>query len=96
MSNILYCNVKGNSMFPTFKDGDSVFFEIFNDHKIKINDIIVCEHPFKTDFNIIKRVIKIKKNKLFVEGDNKDVSCSEDSHNFGYININKVIAIQRN
>ena len=96
MSNTLYFDVKGNSMFPTLKDGDSICFEKFNHHRIEVNDIIVCKHPFKTDFNIIKRVTKIKEKKLFIEGDNKEISSSEDSHNFGYININKVIAIKRN
>tara|TARA_B100000427_G_scaffold315239_1_gene309137 strand:- start:161 stop:451 length:291 start_codon:yes stop_codon:yes gene_type:complete len=96
MSNILYFDVKGNSMFPTFKDGDSICFEKFNNHKININDIVVCKHPFKTDFNIIKRVTKIREKKLFIEGDNKDIFSSEDSHNFGFISENKIIAIKRN
>ena len=96
MSDILCFDVKGNSMLPTYKDGDSISLSSFEGQKIKVNDIVVCSHPFKTNLKILKRVTKIKDDrKLFLEGDNMDISSSEDSHNFGYIDTNNVIAIKR-
>ena len=96
MSNILCFDVKGNSMSPTYKDGDSISLSKFEGNKIKVNEIVVCSHPFKTNLKILKRVTKIKDGtKLFLEGDNINVSSSEDSHNFGYIDKSNVIAIKR-
>ena len=96
MSNILCFDAKGNSMSPTYKDGDSISLSKFEGNKIKVNDIVVCSHPFKTNLKILKRVTKIKDGtKLFLEGDNINVSSSEDSHNFGYIDKSNVIAIKR-
>ena len=96
MSDILCFDVKGNSMLPTYKDGDSISLRRFEGQKIKVNDIVICSHPFKTNLKILKRVTKIKDGtKLFLEGDNINVSSSEDSHNFGYIDKSNVIAIKR-
>ena len=97
MNEKIFFDVKGNSMFPTFKDGESVCLEKYNNQFINKNDIVVCNHPLKKDFLIIKRVTKIKdQNKLFLEGDNISLLESEDSHNFGYLDVSKVIAIKRN
>ena len=97
MTEVLHFSIKGNSMSPTYIDGDSICMDKFNsNHTIEINDIVVFIHPFKKDCKIIKRVKKIKDNfKLFVEGDNIDLASTDDSHNFGYININKIIAIRK-
>ena len=96
MSNMICFSVKGNSMFPTYRDGDSVWLKKFNvNHKVEVDDIIVFMHPLKEDCKIIKRVTRIKDgSQLFVEGDNTDIASSEDSHNFGYISIDKLIAIK--
>ncbi len=85
-------------MFPTFSDGESVIFKKFRDStKITIGDVVVFPHPLKEDFMLIKRVKKLTVNdKVFVEGDNKDILSSEDSHNFGLINCNTIIAIRGN
>ena len=40
----------------------------YKGQKIKVNDIVVCSHPFKTNLKILKRVTKIKDDrKLFLE-----------------------------
>ena len=97
-SKSLRFTIRGSSMFPTYRDGDSVSFKKIRDPlNITIGDIIVFPHPLKEDFMLIKRVKKISgNNKVFVEGDNKDILGSEDSHNFGLINCNTIIAIRGN
>ena len=85
-------------MSPTYKDGDSIDVEKINaNHKVSVNDIVIFMHPLKKDCKVIKRVTQIKDDsKLFVEGDNPDFSLTDDSHNFGYIDINSIIAIKKN
>ena len=97
MSDILCFDIVGDSMFPTYKDGDSIYLKkITKQDNIEVSDIVVFPHPFKKDCNVIKRVVKIKnKSKLFVEGDNADINSTDDSHNFGYIDIDKLIAIKK-
>tara|TARA_Y100001970_G_C13970456_1_gene717913 strand:- start:441 stop:695 length:255 start_codon:yes stop_codon:yes gene_type:complete len=83
-------------MMPTFNDGDLVNFDKYTNQDVKIDDIVVFMHPLKDDFKLIKRVKKIRdKSKFFVEGDNLNIGASSDSHNFGYINKNNLIAIKR-
>ena len=84
-------------MFPTYKDGDEITCQEFTKgYKPEINDIVIFSHPFQKNMKLIKRITKIIDNsKLFVEGDNDDYSSTEDSHNFGYIDINKIIAIKK-
>jgi len=97
VSNSLHFTVQGDSMSPTYKDGDSVFLDkIAINHEIRINDIVVFKHPFKENCKVIKRVVKIKDgSSFFVEGDNPHIASSEDSHNFGYINRNHLIAVKK-
>ena len=97
MSDFLCFNIKGNSMFPTYKDGDQVYLKkIVSNESIGVNDIVVFMHPLKRDCKVIKRVVHIKnKTKLFVEGDNVDIASTDDSHNFGYINSHQLIAIKK-
>jgi|TARA_B110000263_G_C15224268_1_gene471482 nickel-type superoxide dismutase maturation protease len=93
----LYFDIKGNSMSPTYKDGDKICLESMSpNQKVEVDDLVVFMHPFKKKCKIIKRVAHIKnETKLFVEGDNPDITSTEDSHNFGYIDSHKLIAIKR-
>ena len=97
MVEFLHFFIKGDSMLPTLKDGDSIKMMKFdNNIKINVNDIVVFEHPFKKKCKLIKRIKKITKdNKIFVEGDNSNHESSNDSHNFGYIKKNSLIAIRK-
>jgi len=97
MSNVINYTIKGNSMYPTFRNGDTVTAYYYNlDKNILIGDLVVFRHPFKKNLKLIKRVTKIKNSKLFVEGDNKNILCSDDSHQFGYINSNNIISLINN
>jgi signal peptidase I len=79
--------VSGNSMEPTLKEGQHVFsFNWFL--KPKLKDIVVALVDSRF---IIKRVVKIKNEELFLEGDNKLMST--DSRNFGWVNKSQVIGI---
>jgi len=86
--------INGNSMWPTFSDGDVIEFENYQNQRVIIGDIVVFPHPHQSDNILIKRVIKIKDSTVFVEGDNPDPTGSTDSHNFGTIDASTIIAIR--
>ena len=90
--------IQGSSMFPTYRDGESINLNKFSsNHKINVGDVVVFNHPLRKNFKLLKRVKRIVgKDKLFVEGDNIDYLSSEDSHNFGLINRKAIIAIGEN
>jgi signal peptidase I len=70
--------VDGPSMEPTLHSGEYVTAD--KSRPIKTNDIIVFEYNDKI---YIKRIIKMKDNCFWVEGDNKE--NSEDSRELGWI-----------
>lgn len=79
-------------MWPTLVDGSIVKFEILDDKIPEVGQIILANHPFRKDTRIIKRIQSIEKNKVFLIGDNPDPTASEDSHNFGMINLSQIFA----
>ena len=97
MPKSLSFKINGNSMNPTFNDGDSIeVLKFHNTDNINVDDIVVFYHPFKSNFKMLKRVKQITtKGDLFVEGDNPDLGNSEDSHNFGLINRKLVVGIKQ-
>jgi nickel-type superoxide dismutase maturation protease len=79
--------VKGHSMEPALKHNQIVvasslpyFFG-----KPQAGDIVVLSHGKC----IIKRIINVKENEIFVVGDNDKEST--DSRNFGWLNKRKII-----
>ncbi len=67
--------IKENSMLPAFKPGDQVI--TLNWSGVKVGDIVV----FKKDgINMVKRVVKVENEKMYVEGDNK-----RESSNVGWV-----------
>ena len=89
----LSVTVRGDSMWPTLKDGDVVSCNSYQGETVLEGQIIVFPSPFDNKNILIKRVKSIDDDQLFVEGDNPDPSASNDSHNFGSINISTVIAV---
>ena len=69
--------------------------ESYTEQAISVGDIVVFTHPFKPGVTCVKRVLEIQSSKLFVQGDNPDPLASEDSHNFGMIQISSVSAIAK-
>tara|TARA_B100001769_G_scaffold156140_1_gene122622 strand:+ start:23 stop:325 length:303 start_codon:yes stop_codon:yes gene_type:complete len=92
-SRFIDVKVNGDSMWPTLRDGDIVRFEIIDSNLIEPNLIVLFKHPFKKDFNLIKRISTVEDGEVFLVGDNPDPNASEDSHNFGRINVKDIIAV---
>lgn len=81
--------VSGHSMEPTIKYGQYILVSklpyIFS--KPKNKDIIAFRN--KNREILIKRIIKIKGNRYFIQGDN--LKDSLDSRSFGYISKNDIL-----
>lgn len=90
--NSIQVRIHGDSMWPTFKDGD--FADADADVEPVVGDIVVVKHPLK-NISIVKRIKRISNQYLFVEGDNPDPTGSDDSHNFGLIPTSAIIAVIR-
>tara|TARA_B100000886_G_scaffold65374_1_gene40945 strand:- start:1393 stop:1686 length:294 start_codon:yes stop_codon:yes gene_type:complete len=95
-SRIISVSIKGDSMWPTYNDGDVLDCIEYDNQDIKVGDIVVFPHPFKNNIVCVKRAKKLVDNMIFVEGDNPDPLASEDSHNFGLIQIDTIIALNIN
>ena len=89
--------IRGDSMWPTYCDGDKLTASKVSKKILTVGDIIVSKHPLKSKVIIVKRIKQILEDeKLFLQGDNPDPLASEDSHNFGPVNANLVIGIINN
>ncbi len=84
--------VSGNSMLPSLREGDIVFFKIYKEGKseLKPGQIVIFNHPIK-NIICIKRISVVNQNNIEVFGDN--IEFSEDSNNFGLLHKEKVIGI---
>ena len=60
---------------------------------MEVGNLVVFTHPFKPNVTCVKRVKRITDSGAFVEGDNPDPLASEDSHNFGIVSLDAIIAI---
>lgn len=74
--------VKEKSMEPYLKEKDTVLAAKYFFSKPKVEDVIIFRHP-APPYLFIKRITKINKEKVWVEGDNKIKSI--DSREFGWI-----------
>jgi phage repressor protein C with HTH and peptisase S24 domain len=79
-------------MWPTLVDGETVKFETLGNTIPVVGQIVLAKHPFRKDTKIIKRIQSIENNKVFLVGDNPDPTASEDSHNFGMIDVSNILA----
>ena len=92
-SRFLNVVVNGDSMWPTLKQGSTAKFERINSNLVAVGQIVLLDHPFRPNLRIIKRIQSIENGKLFLVGDNPDPTASEDSHNFGMVDIALFIAV---
>ena len=84
-------------MWPTYCDGDKLTASKVSNKVLAVGDVIVSKHPLKSKVIIVKRIKQILEDEnLFLQGDNTDPLASEDSHNFGPVNVNLVIGIINN
>ena len=91
-SRFLDIRVKGDSMWHTLEDGSVVRFERIRGTALQINQIVLCNHPLRAKFLVIKRISSIDDKTAFLVGDNPDPTASEDSHNFGRVEIKNILA----
>lgn len=87
--------VNGDSMWPTLKHGDKFDALVYSGQEINTGEIIVFRDPTHTSRICVKRVLHIKPNGLFVEGDNPDPTASTDSHNYGLVSFDLLIGMKR-
>ena len=80
-------------MWPTLADGQEIVAIKYNGQEINVGQIVVFNHPFDNKVIAVKRVKVVQDGRLFVEGDNPDPTASNDSHNFGLLKQEFVIAI---
>ena len=75
-------------MSPTLKDGDAVL--INPKEKVRIDDIVLANHPYKKSVKILKRVKSFTETgDLFLAGDNP--AESTDSRAFGAVPLKYLI-----
>ena len=87
--------VIGDSMWPTLKDGDTFEAIPYSNQSINEGDIVVFNDPTHPSRICVKRVVHVKPEGLFVEGDNPDPTASTDSHNYGLVSYNLLVGMKR-
>ena len=87
--------VIGDSMWPTLRDGDTCQAVPYSTQAINIGDVVVFNDPTHTSRICVKRVVHVKPEGLFVEGDNPDPTASTDSHNYGLVSYDLLIGMKR-
>tara|TARA_B100000579_G_scaffold58318_1_gene41867 strand:+ start:888 stop:1187 length:300 start_codon:yes stop_codon:yes gene_type:complete len=85
--------VSGYSMWPNLQDGQKLDCIEYDGQDLFVGDLVVFRHPFNNNLTLIKRIMKINSsNQFWIEGDNPDPTSSDDSHNFGYISKENIVA----
>ncbi|MEM9203021.1 MAG: S24 family peptidase [Actinomycetota bacterium] len=75
--------VTGDSMLPTYANGDLVFS--LRSNKARVGQIRVFEHPHRPGMWLVKRVGSIRDDgAMWVESDNAEVTRA-DSREFGHL-----------
>ena len=81
----------GDSMYPTYKDGEYLISLPVRFSKINVGDVLIFKTPYDPKRVVIKRVNMISTftKELFFLGDNLDNSY--DSRNYGFIPYKNVL-----
>ena len=95
LSKLITVVIRGDSMWPTLKDGDEIEFKPIGESVLQIDDIVVAQHPLKPTVKVVKRISAMKEGRYILQGDNPDPLASEDSHNFGPISRDLVLGYLR-
>lgn len=79
--------IQGESMWPTFREGDVLqMASLQPEDELAVGDVVLAQHPLKTTVLLVKRIHRIEDDgRLFLVGDQPDPTASEDSHNFGSV-----------
>ena len=78
--------VEGYSMLPLLKPGDVIFVK--KTASVALGDVAVFRHPIQSDLILVKQVIKMKKDRLQVEGLNP---ASSDSRAWGSVPLKNLL-----
>ncbi len=89
----LQVTIRGNSMSPSLEDGQEIICSEYIGQQVFVGQVVIFTHPFDNNITAAKRISAINGNWLFVVGDNPDPLSSDDSHNFGPIDVSSVIAV---
>ena len=85
--------VVGDSMHPTYKDGEVIFgTRLYRKSKLKVGDVILYHSPSEEGKVVIKRIADIHVDKrlaFYCLGDNFE--CSYDSRYYGFVNSNRIV-----
>ena len=97
MTEALDVRIQGDSMWPTYHDGDEISMVVRDDNYTpSVNDVVLVEHPMKPTVLMVKRISIVEPSgRLFLTGDHPDPLASEDSHNFGPVSPELVKAYLR-
>ena len=84
--------VTGTSMAPLLQPGDEVLVapRAYRQQPPGLGDIVVVQHPYRTDLRLVKRVTAVLENgRYMIEGDNP--SDSTDSRSFGPVAPHQIL-----
>lgn len=84
--------VVGESMLPLLKEGEEILInpQAYSKSEPKVNDVVIINHPHKTQLTIVKRVVEVALDgSYFLIGDNP--KASTDSRHWGGVSRNQII-----
>ena len=95
MGELVHVRINGHSMWPTYADQHVATFRTINaTHHVPPGTVVLAQHPLKPNVKVVKRVRHITDDgRLFLEGDQPDPLGSEDSHNFGPVKAEAILAV---
>ncbi len=79
-------------MLPTLQSGDSILVvnDYYRTHPPQIGELVLCEHPHRSGYRMVKRIVNITSSGVDVHGDNP--AQSTDSRHFGPITLEHLLA----
>lgn len=76
-------------MQPTLLDGDEVLVAGYGKRPPQQGDVVLLQHPLRSDVRVIKRIASLDRDTVFVQGDNP--AESTDSRSFGGVPRSKIL-----
>ncbi len=94
MTERLDVRIQGDSMWPTFVDGQVLsFLEVDSQTLLGQGDVVLAYHPLKDNVMVVKRILRVESDgRFFLVGDQTDPTATEDSHNFGPVARQNILA----
>jgi nickel-type superoxide dismutase maturation protease len=88
--------VSGNSMSPTYNDGDWLLFrelKVGNSSPLDylVGKVVVIERESYPGVHFIKRIVRLENEGYWVEGDNRD--SSTDSRTWGTLGAAEIVGV---